>query len=110
MNNRSLKVAVQGQYYYCRPLIHSFIINDNPRVPHVATSRRWSPTTGPRPTGRGKSFQTGLLCQWPENFYVTTDKIDVRAGLQKTKERKKLRGFSPQANYTDRPTAACRRS
>jgi hypothetical protein len=23
---------------------------------------------------------------------------------------KKLRGFSPQANYTDRATAACRRS
>jgi hypothetical protein len=24
--------------------------------------------------------------------------------------KKKLRGFSPQANYTDRATAACRRS
>jgi hypothetical protein len=25
-------------------------------------------------------------------------------------EEKKLRGFSPQANYNDRATAACRRS
>jgi hypothetical protein len=27
-----------------------------------------------------------------------------------TKQKKKLRGFSPQANYTDRATAACRQS
>jgi hypothetical protein len=27
-----------------------------------------------------------------------------------TKYKKKLRGFSPQANYTDRATAACRQS
>jgi 5-bromo-4-chloroindolyl phosphate hydrolysis protein len=26
------------------------------------------------------------------------------------KQKKKLRDFSPQANYTDRATAACRRS
>jgi hypothetical protein len=26
------------------------------------------------------------------------------------KPKTKLRGFSPQANYTDRATAACRRS
>jgi hypothetical protein len=26
------------------------------------------------------------------------------------KKQKKLRGFSPQANYTDRATDACRRS
>jgi hypothetical protein len=28
----------------------------------------------------------------------------------KKKLKTKLRGFSPQANYTDRATAACRRS
>jgi hypothetical protein len=28
----------------------------------------------------------------------------------KTKKKTKLRGFSPQANYTDQATAACRRS
>jgi beta-galactosidase/beta-glucuronidase len=38
----------------------------------------------------------------------------IRMGLQgfrsKLYKQKKLRGFSPQANYTDRATAACRRS
>jgi hypothetical protein len=28
----------------------------------------------------------------------------------KSKKQNKLRGFSPQANYTDRATATCRRS
>jgi hypothetical protein len=30
--------------------------------------------------------------------------------LLKKKKKTKLRGFSPQANYTDQATAACRRS
>jgi hypothetical protein len=30
--------------------------------------------------------------------------------LKKKKKKTKLRGSSPQVNYTDRPTAACRRS
>jgi hypothetical protein len=30
--------------------------------------------------------------------------------LNLTLEKEKLRAFSPQANYTDRATAACRRS
>jgi hypothetical protein len=30
------------------------------------------------------------------------------AANNKTKQTNKLRGFSPQANYTDRATAACR--
>jgi hypothetical protein len=33
-----------------------------------------------------------------QSFYITSDKL------------KKLRGLSPQANYTDRETAACQRS
>jgi hypothetical protein len=30
--------------------------------------------------------------------------------LKRTKNKKKLRGLSPRANYTDRATAACRQS
>jgi hypothetical protein len=37
-------------------------------------------------------------------------KINERKRLSYTEKKKKLRGFSPQANYTDRATAASRRS
>jgi hypothetical protein len=40
-------------------------------------------------------------------------KISVTAeifGFIQGQNKNKLRGFSPQANYTDRATAACRRS
>jgi hypothetical protein len=50
----------------------------------------------------------GLIRQFTqrmENFTVKTGKTFPL----KTK-RKQTRGFSPQANYTDRETAACRRS
>jgi hypothetical protein len=35
---------------------------------------------------------------------------EVMRKHQDTEYKKNLRGFSPQANYTDRATAACRRS
>jgi hypothetical protein len=35
---------------------------------------------------------------------------DGKISHTKLKKKTKLRGFSPQANYTDRATAACRRS
>jgi hypothetical protein len=35
---------------------------------------------------------------------------NIDSHLINTKLKKKLHGLSPQANYTDRATAACRRS
>jgi hypothetical protein len=47
---------------------------------------------------------------WKELMTLLSFKcLSLRWGQQKRK-RKKLRDFSPQANYTDRVTAACRRS
>jgi hypothetical protein len=46
-----------------------------------------------------------VLCvQWGK------DLIRVSRAWKKQLHKTKLRGFSPQANYTDRATAACRRS
>jgi hypothetical protein len=36
--------------------------------------------------------------------------VNENKRLNELKLKKKLRGFSPQANYTDRATAACRRN
>jgi hypothetical protein len=45
-------------------------------------------------------------CDGFKTFFKIFELIYVRNVKTKTK----LRGFSPQANYTDRATAACRRS
>jgi hypothetical protein len=51
-----------------------------------------------------------LLCDSSNaNTLLITDSFFVKL-LTKTKKKTKLRGFSPQANYTDQATAACRRS
>jgi hypothetical protein len=44
------------------------------------------------------------------SFVLMQDSASIYAILLKSKEKRKLRGFSPQANYIDRATAACRRS
>jgi hypothetical protein len=42
-------------------------------------------------------------------FYLTHSGVGGVHTIKQNKQRKKLQGFSPQANYTDRATAACRR-
>jgi hypothetical protein len=49
-------------------------------------------------------LQGGITCHEILNFIV------VVLRTSNIKQTKKLRGFSPQVNYTDRATAACRRS
>jgi hypothetical protein len=44
------------------------------------------------------------------NAYTIFHEQEVRFLKIRRSLKKNLRGFSPQANYTDRPTAACRRS
>jgi hypothetical protein len=43
------------------------------------------------------------------SLFLLSTLLLTASGLATIKE-KKLRGFSPQANYTDRATDACRRS
>jgi hypothetical protein len=47
--------------------------------------------------------------RFPRKLVPIIDLISVINGNNKT-TKKKLRDFSPQANYTDRATAACRRN
>jgi hypothetical protein len=43
-------------------------------------------------------------------MYIGVSSPEYRIKYTVKKANKKLRGFSPQANYTDRATAVCRRS
>jgi hypothetical protein len=44
------------------------------------------------------------------NFIVSSDKLRIPGKHLYTKATLKLHGLSPRENYTDRATAACRRS
>jgi hypothetical protein len=63
--------------------------------------------------------QGDILSQMLSNFALENDIQKVQLGLKlkgtkvnllEDNIHKKLRGLSPQANYTDRATAACQRS
>jgi hypothetical protein len=61
---------------------------------------------------------TGYELNTYDSGYVSDDILMVENIVKKSilnadtnkQTKNKLRGFSPQANYTDRETAACRRS
>jgi hypothetical protein len=52
---------------------------------------------------------TLTLCTF-ETDWIWTQRTDKCDRLHRQIEKKKLHGLSPRANYTDRATAACRRS
>jgi hypothetical protein len=55
-----------------------------------------------------------LLCGtswiWSETFNNHKFEVHISLYIPQNKNKTKLRSFSPQENYTDRATAACRRS
>jgi hypothetical protein len=107
--------------YVSRPLYHSFNV----------TTRRifrydWLYVTIMSPcsirTVLILNFHTSAVDSWtkswfnrrifitkPVSWYVQKTALSVLVNIPKTK-LKKLHGLSPRANYTDRATAACRRS
>jgi hypothetical protein len=52
----------------------------------------------------------GILRLWNMSLQVTESTAFVRAISFTSYTKTKLRGLSPQENYTDRETAACQRS
>jgi hypothetical protein len=57
-----------------------------------------------------KSTKPRMEAEEMQRPYNILWQVNSFAESYKRMHKKKLRGFSPQANYTDRATAACRRS
>jgi hypothetical protein len=70
---------------------------------------RYNPNVGPWPTSMKPPFHFGFL-DLRQSVGLLGRVISSSQGLYLYPEKLNSVAFSPQANYTDRATAACRRS